>query len=64
MYYWLYEVKCTHVMLFESLTSWNTIVNYNNYFHEECCEWLLTTDQLLGGFDASGQCLVVDVGEG
>ena len=34
MYYWLYEVKCKHVMLFESLRSWDTIVNYNNYFRK------------------------------
>jgi len=63
MYYWLYEVKCKHVMLFESLRSWDTIVNYNNYFRKECCEWLLMTNQLLGGFDANGQSLVVEVDE-
>jgi len=27
MYYWLYEVKCKHVMLFEGIVSWDTIVN-------------------------------------
>lgn len=63
MYYWLHEVKCKHVMLFESLRSWDTIVNYNNYFRMECCEWLLTTNQLLGGFDANGQSVVVEVDE-
>ena len=63
MYYWLHEVKCKHVMLFESLRSWDTIVNYNNYFRKECCEWLLTTNQLLGGFDANGQSVVVEVDE-
>jgi len=52
MYYWVYEVKCKRVMLFESLTSWDTIVNYTNYFCQECCQWLLTTNQLLAGLDA------------
>ena len=61
MYYWIYEVKCTHVILFESLTSWDTIVNYNNYFRKECCEWLLTAN--LGGFDANSHSLVVEVDE-
>jgi len=63
MYYWLYEVKCKHVMLFESLASWDTIVNYNNYFHKECCQWLLTTTELLGGFNANGQSVFVEVDE-
>ena len=63
MYFWLYEVKCKHVMLFENVTSWDTIVNYNNYFRKECCEWLLTTNQLLGGFDANGQSVFVEVDE-
>ena len=51
MYFWVYEVKCKHVMLFESLTSWDTIVNYNNYFRKECCDWLLKNNPQLGGFD-------------
>lgn len=63
MYYWVYEVKCKHVMMFESLVSWNTIVNYNNYFRQQCCDWLLTTNQQLGGFDANGQSVFVEIDE-
>jgi len=63
MYYWVYEVKCKHVMMFESLVSWNTIVNYNNYFRQQCCDWLLTTNQQLGGFDANGQSVFVEIEE-
>ena len=40
MYYWIYEVKCKHVMLFEDIESWDTIVNYSNYFRLECRNWL------------------------
>jgi len=29
MYYWIYEVKLKHVMLFEEIDSWDTMVNYN-----------------------------------
>jgi len=36
LFYWFYEVKCKHVMFFEGITSWDTIVNYNNYFRQEC----------------------------
>jgi len=46
--------------LFQSLTSWD---NYNNYFCQECCQWLLTTNQLLGGIDANGQSVFVEVDE-
>jgi len=53
------RVKCKHVMLFDSLTSWDTIVNYNNYFRKERCQWLLTTNELLEGFDANGQSVFV-----
>ena len=63
MYFWVYEVKCKHVMLFEGLTSWDTIVNYNNYFRKECCDWLLNNNPQLGGFDINGQSMFVEVDE-
>lgn len=52
-----------HVMLFEGLTSYATIVNYNNYFRIECYNWLLRNSHQLGGFDANGQSVVVEVDE-
>jgi ribosomal protein L37AE/L43A len=36
MYYWVYAVKCTNVMLFENITDWHIIVDYNNFFRIEC----------------------------
>ena len=63
MYLWLYEVKRKHVMLFESLICWDTIVNYNNYFRKECCTWLLNNNPQLEGFDINGQCIFVEVHE-
>jgi transposase-like protein len=63
MYYWIHEVQSKHVMLFESLVSWDTIVNYNNYFRKECYEWFHTTDQMLGGFDDDGQSVFVEMDE-
>jgi len=55
LFYWVYEVKSKHVMLFEELVSWDTIVNYNNYFRLECHNWILNQPQQFGGFDANGQ---------
>lgn len=51
MYYWVYKVKCKHV---KSLVSWDTIINYNNYLDQECCQWLL-----LVGFDANDQSVFI-----
>ena len=62
-FYWLYELKCKHVMLFEGISSWDTIVNCNNYFHHECYTWLLNNHTLLGGTDADGQSVVVEADE-
>jgi hypothetical protein len=63
LFYWVYEVKCKHVMLFEELVSWDTLVNYNNYFRIECHNWILNQQQQLGGFDVNGQPLYVEVDE-
>lgn len=64
MFYWLFEVKCKHVMLFENLTSWNTIVNYNNYYRIECYNWLLRNyNSQLGGSDVNGASIFVEVDE-
>jgi len=63
LFYWVYEVKSKHVMLFEELASWDTIVNYNNYFRLECHNWILHQQQQLGGFDANGQPHSVEVDE-
>ena len=38
---WLHEIKCKHVM-FQNIESWDTIVNYSNFFHIECRNWLQT----------------------
>jgi len=38
MFYWIYELKCKHVMLFEDL---DTIMNYNTFFRLERCNWLM-----------------------
>jgi len=32
MYYWAHEVKAKHVMLFEGISDWHNMVNYNNFF--------------------------------
>ena len=50
-------------MLFEGISSWDTIVNCNNYFHQECYTWLLNNHTLLGGTDADGQSVVVEADE-
>jgi len=63
MYYWIYKVKCKHVMLFEDTVSWDTVVNYNNYFGLECRNWLWNQQVQLGGFDANGQPMYVEVDE-
>jgi len=34
MFYWLYKVKCKHVMLFEEINSWDTTVYYNCFLIE------------------------------
>jgi len=44
-----------NVMLFEGIVSWDTIVNYNNYFRLECRNWLLNQQVQLGGLDINGQ---------
>ena len=61
MFYWLFKVKCKHVMFFESLTSWDTVVNYNNYFRKECHNWLLSNNSKLGGFN--DESVFVEVGK-
>lgn len=63
LFYWVYEVKCKHVMLFEEISSWDTIVNYNNFFRLECRNWILNLQVDLGGFDANGQSCYVEVDE-
>jgi len=50
-------------MLFEGISIWDTIVNYNNYFRQECYKWLLNNRTLLAGFDANGQSVVVEADE-
>lgn len=63
LFYWIYEVKSKHVMLFEELVSWDTIVNYNNYFRLECRNWVFNRQFLLGGADANGVSYYVEVDE-
>jgi transposase-like protein len=64
MYYWVYEVKCRHVMLFEDIHDWHHLVNYNNFFRLECKNWLQSQQQVqLGGFDANGVPKYVEVDE-
>ena len=63
LFYWVYELKCKHVILFEGIRSWDTIVNYNNYFRKGCYNWLLTNQAHLGGFDANGESIFVEVDE-
>jgi len=60
-YYWVYDVKATHVMPFEEMENWDTMVNYNNFFHLECCNLLLNQQLLLGWFDVNGQPTYVEV---
>ena len=52
-----------NVMLFEDIDSWDTIVNYNNYSRLECRNWLLNQQVQLGGLDANGQPMYVEVDE-
>ena len=63
MYYWVYEVKATHVMMFESINNWHTTVNYNNFFRLECRNWFLNQHVQLGGFDFNGVSMYVEVDE-
>jgi len=62
MYYWVYEVKCKNVILFEKINSWDTIVN-NNYFCLECHNRLLAQHVDLGGIDANGQSTYIEIDE-
>jgi len=50
-------------MQFEEIDSWDTIVNYNNYFRLECRNWLTNQIIQLGVFDANGQPTHVEVDE-
>jgi len=50
-------------MLFEKIDNWDTIVNYNNYFRLECHNWLLAQHVDLGGNDAKGQYIYVEIEE-
>ena len=63
IYYWIYEIKATNVMLFENIEYWHTIVNYNNFLRYECHKWILRQPMLLGGFDANGQPICVEIDE-
>jgi len=54
MFYWVYKSKIKH---------WNSVVNYNNCFHAECHNWLQNQQVQLGGFDADGQPMHVEVDE-
>lgn len=53
IYYWVHEVKTRHVMLFEEIGNWDTMVNYNNFFLLKCHNWLLSQQMQLGGFDVN-----------
>jgi len=63
MYYWLFEVKAKHVMLFESVDNWSTMVNYNNFFRMECRNWFQQGVVDLGGLDVNGVPVIVEVDE-
>jgi hypothetical protein len=63
MYYWVCEIKAKHVMYFESLSHWSTIVNYNKHFRTECQNWSLRSNQQLGGMDIKGESLFIEVDE-
>jgi len=54
MYYWCHDVKATHVMLFEGISSWHNMVNYNNFFGVECFTRLNTQNAALGSFNGNG----------
>jgi len=62
MYYWIYELKFKHVMLFEDISNCDTIVNYNNFFRLDCFNRLMNQHIQLGGF-ANGQPKYVEVDE-
>ena len=34
-------------MMFEQIDSWDTIVNYNNFFRIECHDWLQAQNEIL-----------------
>ena len=63
MYYWCHQVKATHVMLFEGISSWCNMVNYHNFFRVECITWLNTQHVQLGGLAGNGSPMYVEVDE-
>jgi len=63
MYYWTYAVKSTHVMMFEDIVDWHVLVDFNNFFRVECDNWVNRQQVDLGGIDANGQPIVVEVDE-
>jgi hypothetical protein len=60
MYYWIYTVKSTNVMLFEDIEDWHVLVDF---FRVECKNWVNRQQVELGGFDANGQPIVVEMDE-
>jgi len=50
------------VMLFENIVDWHVIVDYN-FFQLVCQKWVNRQQVDLGGFDAHGQPIVVEVDE-
>lgn len=63
MYYWSHEVLAKHVMSFEEIVDWHIMVDYNNFFRVECENWLNIQQVHIGGFDASGLPMFVEVDE-
>ena len=63
MYYWCHDVKATYVMLFEGISSWHNMVNYNNFFGVECFTWLNTQNAALGSFNGNGLPMYVEIDE-
>jgi hypothetical protein len=63
IYFSVFDVQSKHVMMFESITDWHIIVNYNNFFRAECEAWITRQQVWIGGFDGNGQPMYVEVDE-
>jgi len=69
MYYWHHHIKATRDVVQRPMPSkditccvysWNSMVNYHNFFRVECLTWLNTQHVELGGLDGNGSAMYVD----
>lgn len=63
VYCWCYDLPQTFMKHEAEITDDGTIVDWCNFMREECEVWMSTHSETIGGMDANGEAIVVEIDE-